>query len=145
MIVIIDSNLIFSCFYAPQGVIASLLLNNENIQFIAPDIIIEEVYNHLSEITEYTGKSKRQILSELNEITAGIELYKVQKIPKEHIRKAAETVKDIDIDDTFFVALHLYQKHKIWTGDLQLIDGLKKKGYDICITTAEIRKSLYKK
>lgn len=47
MIVIIDSNLIFSCFYTPQGVIASLLINNENIQFIAPDIIIEEVYNHL--------------------------------------------------------------------------------------------------
>ncbi|HNM32395.1 MAG TPA: PIN domain-containing protein, partial [Chitinophagales bacterium] len=103
------------------------------------------VYNHLPEIADYIGKSKKQILYELNEIIVGIELYKVNEIPKAHIQKAAEIVKNIDIDDTFFVALHLLLKHKIWTGDLQLIKGLKRMGYDICITSIELRKSLYKK
>jgi predicted nucleic acid-binding protein len=54
-------------------------------------------------------------------------------------------VKEIDVDDTYFVALHLYLGHKLWTSDKKLIAGVEAKGYKIFITTAELRKKLYKK
>ena len=38
-----------------------------------------------------------------------------------------------------------YDSNFIWTGDKILINGLKEKGYDICITTEELKKYLYKK
>ncbi len=145
MIVIADSNLIFSCLYTPRGVVASIIKSSTKIQFIAPDIIFKEVGNHLPKIVEYTGKTQKQVVSELKEITKGIRMYSVDEIPKKHILKAADIVKDIDLDDTFFVALHFHQGHKIWTGDTKLIEGLKKKGYDICITTSQLKKNLYKK
>lgn len=39
----------------------------------------------------------------------------------------------------------IYKKYKIWTGDNALANALKEKGYDICITTTELRHKLYKK
>ncbi len=51
MIVISDSNIIFSCFYSPNGVLASILKEKKNrLQFIAPDFLLEEIEEHLPEI-----------------------------------------------------------------------------------------------
>lgn len=60
-------------------------------------------------------------------------------------QKAVEIVSDIDKDDAPFLALHFYKKHKIWTGDRILIDGLTAKGYDIFVTTTQLQDKLYKR
>ena len=53
MIVISDTNIIYSCFYKPDGVIATILKNEKKkLQFIAPHFLLEEVQEHLSEIME---------------------------------------------------------------------------------------------
>jgi predicted nucleic acid-binding protein len=82
MIVIADSNLIFCCLYTPRGVVASILKSPAKIQFITPDIIFNEVGNHLPKIVEYTGKTRKQVVNELKEITKGITLYSVDEIPE---------------------------------------------------------------
>jgi len=145
MIVIADSNIFISSIYTPYGITADILTSKNNIQFLSPDFVLDEIRNHLSEIAEKSGKSKREIAVILKKITAKVVFYSADEIPESQIKKAIEIVRDIDIDDTFFVALHLHTKHKLWTGDKMLINGLKKKGYDICITTAQLKKSLYKK
>ena len=51
MIVIFDTNIIYSCFYKPEGVIATILSDKKKtIQFIAPDYLLDEVNVHLPEI-----------------------------------------------------------------------------------------------
>lgn len=52
--------------------------------------------------------------------------------------KAADLVRDIDMDDISFVALCLFLDMKLWTGDKQLYIGLTQKGFDNLITTQEI-------
>ena len=48
MIVISDSNIIFSCFYAPHGIVANILKEKKgSIQFIAPSYLLDEVLEHL--------------------------------------------------------------------------------------------------
>jgi len=37
-----------------------------------------------------------------------------------------------------FLALSIHLKAKLWTGDLELINGLKKKGFTDTITTKEL-------
>jgi predicted nucleic acid-binding protein len=145
MIVIADSNLIISGLYAPKGVIATILKNEKNVQFIAPDFVYEEIHNHFNEIVKKSGKTRNEISLELHKLTGKIKFVPVENIPMNYINKAIDIVKDIDIDDTFFIALHLFKKHKIWTGDKVLINGLLAKGFDICITTAELKAKLYKK
>ena len=44
MIVISDTNIIYSCFYSRKGVIATILNDKKkSIQFIAPDYLLDEV------------------------------------------------------------------------------------------------------
>lgn len=145
MIVIADSNLIISALYSPTGTIATILKTEKNVQFMAPDFIFTETTNHFTEIGAAINKSKKELHIEFKKIVANIKFVPVSKIPIIHITRAISIVQDIDIDDTFFVALHLYKKHKIWTCDKALINGLEKKGYKICITTAELKLKLYKK
>lgn len=145
MIVIADSNLIISGLYTPKGIIAKILTSEKNIQFIGPDFIYNEVFNHFQRIQTETGKTKAELKIELAKLTQRINFIPTSEIPIEHINKAINIVKEIDIDDTFFVALHFYKKHKIWTGDKALINGLTAKGYDIFITTEELKSKLYKR
>lgn len=146
MIVISDANIIFSCFYKPNGAIATILKEEKkNIQFIAPDFLLEEVEEHLSEIMAKTNITKIKARALLKEFTKNITFYKLDDIPDEYIDKAHKIVENIDSDDYPFVALHLEQGHKIWTCDVKLINGLIEEGYDICITTHELRAKTYKK
>lgn len=146
MIVISDSNIIFSALYSNKGIIASILRNEHHLQFIAPSFVLEEIQEHLPEIMEDLGKSKNEIINMLNELFYNIKFYEITiEIPKKIKMKAVELAKDIDIDDAPFIALHFHTGHKIWTEDKVLKEGLLRRGYDICISTDELKKYLYKK
>lgn len=146
MIVISDTNIIFSCFYTPNGAIASILEDERNrLQFIAPSYLLEEVMEHLPILMENNHITKRKALEILKNITKNITFYNLEDIEPKNKEKAFRIAKDIDIDDYLFIALHFETGHKIWTCDTKLIDGLKEKGYDICITTAKIREKTYRK
>ncbi|MEN2720008.1 PIN domain-containing protein [Capnocytophaga sputigena] len=146
MIVISDSNIIFSCFYSPNGVLASILKEKKNrLQFIAPDFLLEEIEEHLPEILKNTKLTKKQAKALLKDFTQNITFFKLDDIPQRNIEKAQLIVESIDPDDYPFVALHLEKGHKIWTCDAKLSNGLKEKGYDICVTTKEIKTKTYKK
>ena len=145
MIVIADSNIFISCFYSPNGTIAGILSYEKNVQFIAPDYIYEEIIEHLKEIIRSTKRNKTEISTILKNITKNVKFYSADDIDNDVFHRAYDIMKEIDPDDTPFLALHFHTGHKIWTGDKVLINGLIEKGYDICITTEELKNKLYKK
>ena len=146
MIVISDSNIIFSCFYTPNGVIASILKNKKNkLQFIAPSFLLEEVKEHLPEIMKDNLLTKRKATDILTECTQNITFYELKDINKQNREKASKIAKNIDPDDYLFIALHFEKGHKIWTCDNILSKRLKEMGYDICISTQELKTNIYKK
>lgn len=145
MIVITDSNQIISALMKPDGTIAKIFKDKGKIQFCAPDYIIVEIKNHFDKILKHRQGNKKQITDDFTFIINKIKVVKSADIPKKYIQEALEIVHDIDWDDFYFVALNRYKKYKIWTLDKKLIKGLEKKGYDICVTTSELRNYLYKK
>ena len=147
MIVIADSNIFYSALIAPNGEIANIL-RDKNMQFIAPDFIIDEVKEHLDiiEASRKKDKTKKKILADLNYLLEKITIISLDKIDKKYLQEAFTIVKDIDEDDYPFIALHLQIKHKIWSRDQVLINGLTAKGYrHFFITTEQMKKYLYKK
>lgn len=144
MIVITDSNIFYSALISPTGVVATVLKSKSNIQFIVPDYLIEEVKNHSKEIAEYLEKSDKQVLKDFDNLLKPVKIVAVDEISKQNIIKAKNIVDDIDVNDAFFIALHLHTKHKIWTSDKKLIKGVEAKGYKIFVTTQELKKKLYK-
>ncbi|MFA7445246.1 MAG: PIN domain-containing protein [Flavobacteriaceae bacterium] len=145
MIVIADSNIFFSALLTPKGVIAQILTSKSKIQFLVPDYLIEEIEEHLQRIADYVNKSKTEIKQNLKQLMVKITIVPTEEIPMKYRQKAVEIVSDIDKDDAPFLALHFYKKHKIWTGDRTLIDGLTAKGYDIFVTTTQLQDKLYKR
>lgn len=145
MTVIADSNIFYSALITPNGYIATIL-KDKNLQFLAPDYIIEEVKEHLDDICKRIKnvKTKKQLLAELMCILENVKIIALSTLSKKNIQKAITIVEDIDEDDYPFIALYLQYKHKIWTQDQVLIDSLTKKGYQhFFITTEELGKYLY--
>lgn len=142
MIVITDSNIFISALITPKGAVATLMKRKDKIQFLTPSYVIEEVRIHLKKIAFFAGKDTRIIWFEFKKLLTGVELIDMKNIPRKYILKAEFILKDVDIDDAIFVALHLYKRHKIWTGDNALVKSLKEKGYDFCITTSELKQKL---
>ena len=96
MIVFSDTNIIYSCFYKPEGVIATILRDKKKtIQFTAPDYL-DEVEEHLPEIMKDNHLSKQQANTLLKEFIQNITFFKVKDIPKEYINKAKDIAQSID-------------------------------------------------
>lgn len=145
MIVITDSNIIFSALISPNGVVANVFNTKSNIQFYAPSYLFDEVNKHLDRIETISPLTKKELKQMISAFRERISVIDITKIPKKYYLEAYEIVIDVDFDDVFFVALNRYKGYKIWTSDKELIKGVEAKGYKIFITTAELRKSLYKK
>lgn len=145
MIVITDSNIFFSALIRPEWINAQILSERKRIQILVPDYLIEEVYEHIDNLSKRLKKTKKQLKKEFHLLLDDIKILHTESITDENLEKAEQIVKDIDFDDAPFIAFHLQYKHKIWTGDKVLINGLKEKGLDICVTTEELILKRYKK
>ena len=61
MIVITDSNVIFSALRNLNGTVAKIFNAKSNIQFLAPDFLIDEIRNHINKIVISQKRSKKEI------------------------------------------------------------------------------------
>ncbi|HMV15862.1 MAG TPA: PIN domain-containing protein [Chitinophagales bacterium] len=146
MIVISDTNIIVSALISPNGAVANILNSKRKFKIIAPDFLLDEIDKHFDKILI------NSILTERKELKALISYYKekitfipIDEIPQKDRLNAYKLVNDIDIDDLPFVALSIHKKCLLWTSDIKLINGLKKKGFTKVITTSELKKFIYKK
>ena len=66
--------------------------------------------------------------------------YNGKEIPKEIISEAKEICREIDINDTIFVASSIFLNSFLWTGDKKLEIGLLNKKFVKIIKTSELLK-----
>jgi len=99
----------------------------------------------LVELINHHDKLKKA--SKLNDEEMEVAKYKLFKyfdfitleiIPEQYWIKAEKLVADIDLDDIAFVALSLYLKAYLWTGDKNLYNGLKSKGFNKILSTSDL-------
>ncbi len=145
MKLIVDSNIVFSALLNPSSNIGDIILNSqEHFIFYGCEYLRMEIAEHQDKIIELSGYTDLEFEEIKYLVFKKIEFFSESTVPFEFWKKAAELVRDIDANDTVFVALGLFFEQKIWTGDKKLMEGLIKKGYQGFITTQEllaIRKS----
>ena len=76
-------------------------------------------------------------------ITKKIRFINLRLIPKKVYDLAESITHDVDIDDTEFVALTEHIKGRLWSGDKELQNGLKRKGWDKFISTEELYECIF--
>ena len=139
MKIIVDTNIVFSAILNSNSRIGKILLNSkEHFQFFSCNYLRIEIQRHRNKLLKLTKLSEDK-LSELQElITQHITFIDERLIPQDLLLKTETQLKAIDPDDTVFVALTKHLEGKLWTGDLQLYNGLKAKRFKDIILTSEL-------
>jgi predicted nucleic acid-binding protein len=139
MKIIVDTNIVFSAILNSNSRIGKILLNSkEHFQFFTCNYLRIEIQRHRNKLLKITKLTEDQ-LSEIEElITQYITFIDERLIPQDILIKAEIQLKAIDPYDTVFVALTKHLEGKLWTGDLQLYNGLKAKRFKDIILTSEL-------
>ena len=143
MKIIIDTNIVFSAILNSNSKIGKILLNAKKyFKFYSCDYLRIEILRHRKKLMKLT-KLTEVDLAELEElITHKITFINERLIPQDLLLKTELLLKSIDPNDIAFVALTKHLKGKLWTGDMQLYNGLKAKRFKDIILTADLSRML---
>ncbi|HEU0143454.1 MAG TPA: PIN domain-containing protein, partial [Nitrososphaera sp.] len=97
-----------------------------------------ELLKHRKKLLKLTKLSEPELVELENLVVQNITFINEALIPEALLLSAERLVSDIDPDDPLFVALTNHLKAKLWTGDKELIEGLRAKGFKRLITTSEL-------
>ena len=140
---VVDTNIVFSTLLNPHSVVGEILMNiQDRFTFFAPELLKEELKKYSPKISAYSKLNQHDLASVEALLFSTITFVAQELISDQSWMKAYALTKDVDEDDTPFVALGIELNARLWTGDKVLSKGLSKKGSDITITTADLSKHL---
>ncbi len=141
MRVVVDTNIVFSAILNTNSKISQIILHPKTkLNFYSTHQLIEEIEEHKTKIQEISKYSDQELNRLISLITSRIRFINIRLIPQDLYLKAEQLTKEIDIDDTEFVALTTHIKGRLWSGDRTLQTGLQKKGWTKFVSTDELYK-----
>lgn len=139
MNLVLDSNIFISGLITPDGTISKLILRDlKDSTLICPEFLLDEVLSKLEKIKGITKLNDTQIDELVFRFIKRIDFIDNDLIEFKYQKQAYDLVKDIDKKDLLFIALSIQTGFKLWTGDKKLMEGLKKKGFDLTIDTKQL-------
>ena len=139
MIVVVDTNILFSACLTPAGRIFDLLFNLPSyVELISGHVAIEEMQRHRQKLLNLSKHSKEDLETLIELVLKQIDFFDEQIIDKSFWLEADELTKHVDSNDISFVALALQTGGVLWTGDKKLADHLKSRGFDRVVNTLEL-------
>jgi putative PIN family toxin of toxin-antitoxin system len=127
MIIVIDTNIMFSALLKENNKLRDIILSKEN-HIYAPSKMLDELLSHFDKVLKYTKIDKTKFFSFYFELIKDIDFIDDNIIPNEIYQTAYHLCCEYDEDDTPFVALALYLDAKLFTGD-KIKEHLLKKGF----------------
>jgi len=138
-IIIVDTNIIFSCILNPRSKIGELLLNSSDcIEYYAPAFLRLEIEKHKEKIKEISGLTDMDIEELKAIIFSQIHFINEEQIPFRVWQDSARLLREIDSDDVAFLAASKHMNEDLWTGDKRLSKGLISKGYPKVLSTSQV-------
>ncbi|QPH39694.1 PIN domain-containing protein [Pedobacter endophyticus] len=139
MKIIVDTNIVFSAILNSNSLIGKIILNSKHhFQFFTCNYLKIEIQRHRHKLLKITKLTNSELF-ELEELfTHKIKFIDERLILKNTLIETEAQLKTIDPSDAVFVALTKQLKGKLWTGDMQLCRGLRAKGFNDIILTAEL-------
>jgi predicted nucleic acid-binding protein len=140
VIIIVDTNIIISACLNKQSDLFTLLKSSKHkIDFVLPEYALEEINNHKVRICDKAKVDLNLFNENLFDLIRFMNLLSYKELNKDVIVEANKLTADIDKKDTIFVAFSLALDSLLWTSDLKLFKGLKRKSFNNIITTKELK------
>jgi predicted nucleic acid-binding protein len=122
--IIVDTNIIFSCLLNSQGSIGDIIFNSNNsLDFYSNQYMRFEIRKHWNKLKKISKLTDLELETAYDKMLTKLTFINEELIPQNDWQKAETLVADIDLDDTDFVALTIYLKASLWTGDKLLMKG----------------------
>jgi predicted nucleic acid-binding protein len=139
MKIVVDTNIIFSALLSSDNTIGNLLFNSDkHFEFYTCTYLRFEIHKHWERLKKLSKLSEEELQISYNQVLLKLKFINEEIIPQETWLVSEKITKDIDIDDSDFVALTKFLKATLWTSDKTLYNGLKKKGFKKLLNTSEL-------
>ena len=139
MKIIVDTNIVFSGVLNTESSIGRILIDSKNyFEFYSINFLKTELFKHRRKLLNLTAVSEEELDELINLITNKIYFIDEEIISPNHIQEASELIYNTDPSDIPFLALTMYLKGKLWTGDKVLIKALSKNGFNDLLNTKEV-------
>jgi len=140
MKIIVHTSIFMSALISPKGIYAELLMNPIfRFEKYSSYYLVVEIFKHKEKILKYSKLTESELIEQVYNLLKNVTLINENQIPKEIWQKSFELTKDVDENDTAFVALTEFTEGKLWSLDKKLTNGLKNKGYQKIIETGELK------
>jgi len=139
MKIVVDTNIIFSSLLNSDGVIGDLIFNSsKHFEFYSCSYMRFEIQKHWGKLKKISKLSDEQLEVSYAQILTKIKFINEEIIPVDIWLSSEKITKDIDVDDTDFVALTRFLKATLWTGDKVLYNGLKEISFKKVLNTSDL-------
>ena len=139
MILIVDSNILFSACISPNGKIAEILFNPiPRIERISCYYALAELFKHQPKIVKCCKLPSDKVSMLYYGIIKQVDFINENIVERRFWLEADKLTAGVDGDDVAFVALALQKQGWLWTGDKPLAKHLRDNGFEKVISTAEL-------
>ena len=127
MIIVVDTNIVFSALLNANSLIGELLMNvQDKITFVAPEFLIDEIEKYSDKIEKYSKLDQHSLNLLKSSVWQILTFINEENISDHNWEKAYQILKNVDEKDIPFLALSLQLNAKLWTGDKKLISAILK-------------------
>lgn len=127
--VVIDTNLVFSALVSRRARLRELLLTEPGLRLLCPRFLFVELFKHKERIVRATELPEEELLEFLNALLTRVEFVDEAAIPMGTWMEARRLCRETDAKDIAFIALALHLKCRLGSGDEELKQGLRTKGF----------------
>lgn len=137
--IIIDTNILFSAILNPKSKIGRILISSKkHFQFYTCTFLTIELFKHQDKLSKLTKLTALELDELIILLTRNIIFINEAIIPEKIILETESILLNVDLNDTPFVALTKHLNGKLWTGDKQLMGGLRNKKFIEILNTNEL-------
>ncbi len=127
--IIIDHNILFAAIHTKTSLTRRRLLDSP-FSFYTPNYLVTELFKHRQRIVEKSKAAEEDVFNYLNQVIQKIHFFNEELISLENFFEAYHLCKDVDENDTAYIALTLELRGELWTRDEVLKAGLRQRGLD---------------
>ena len=126
--IVVDTNILFAALRSANRQTRRTLYQDD-IEFFAPKFIIVEIFEHKERIVSKAKISAEEVYEFLDDIIQRITFVSNEFISLANYTEAHRLCRDVDENDTPFVALALEMRAALWSKDEVLKNHLTRLGF----------------
>jgi len=116
--IVVDTNIVFSALLNGDSSIHDILFNSHGVfNFYSPELLISELEKYSDKLIILSKLSPAEISEAKFRLFTTIHVVSEELIPEINWHEAYLLSKDVDEDDTPFIALAMQLNCPLWTGD----------------------------